>query len=160
MARIEEQIDHPTFASPTHRLRANLLFTADWLRDRIGEVLEPCGMTQQQFNVLRILRGQRRREREAAGCGEQLTSFSTSDLRARMITRASDTPRLVDRLVTRGWVHKQSCLHDARRVHLTITEAGLRALDAVDMDALDRVASTLTLDEMDRLSDLLDTLRG
>ena len=159
MSTIEDAIGQTAFASPAHRLRVNILYTADWLRDRIAETIEPLGLTQPQFNALRILRGRKRQE-DASADPAALGSFSTSDLRERLVTRASDTPRLVERLVAQGWVHKQPCPHDARRVHLSILPAGLALLGRIDDAALDALTAGLTDTQADRLSDLLDTLRS
>ncbi|MEM1043181.1 MAG: MarR family transcriptional regulator [Bacteroidota bacterium] len=147
---------HPlagTFASPHHRLRVNLLYTATWLQDRIRAFLEPHDLTQPQFNILRILRGQHR-----TGAG----TLSTSCLRKRMIDRASDTSRLVDRLVARGLVSKQPCTEDRRRVDVRITEAGLALLDEIDagLAGLDAVTGALSDADAERLNALLDRLHG
>lgn len=148
------------FTSSSHRLRVALFQTAEVLRDRVAEVVRPHGLTMQQFNALRVLRGRRRQELEAAGRDESLGSFSTSDLRDRLLQKASDTPRLVDRLVAQGWVTKVPCAHDARRVHLAITDAGLALLEAVSSDALDATTGALSDLEAERLADLLDKLHG
>ena len=148
------------FSSSSHRLRVALLTTAEVLRDRVAEVVRPHGLTMQQFNALRILRGRRRQELEAAERDESLGSFSTSDLRDRLLQKASDTPRLVDRLVARGWATKVPCSHDARRVHLAITDAGLAVLEDVSDDALDATTAPLSDLEADRLAGLLEKLHG
>ena len=79
------------FQSEYHHLRANLLRVSAWLRQEVNHILEPFGITQQQLNALRILRGQMNVVRT--------TSFSTNDLRDLLLDKSADTSRLVDRLV-------------------------------------------------------------
>ncbi|MEO0559450.1 MAG: winged helix DNA-binding protein [Bacteroidota bacterium] len=148
------------YTSAAHRLRVTLLRAADAVTERTTAFAEPFGLTQQQFNALRVLRGRKRQEEAAAEAGEDLGSFSTSDLRARLITRASDTPRLIDRLIQKGLVHKKPCDHDARRVHLTITEAGLALLRQLDAESarLDTETVPISDTEAARLADSLEAL--
>lgn len=162
MAHLEKDIQTIGFRSEAHRLRVNLLFTAGWLQDRVSGFLKQHGLTQPQFNALRILRGWEREARSRAEDGEYAATFSTSDLRARMLDRASDTPRLVQRLADRGLVHKKPCSRDGRRVNIRITPAGLDLLEKVDrrMNELDALTNSLTEPEMRSLNVLLDTLRG
>ena len=148
------------YTSAAHRLRVTLLRTADAVTERATAFAETFGLTQQQFNALRVLRGRKRQEEAAAEAGEDLGSFSTSDLRARLITRASDTPRLIDRLIQKGLVHKKPCDHDARRVHLTITDAGLALLRQLDVESTRLDAETVPVSDAEaaRLADGLEAL--
>ena len=154
MSRLEPDVQPLSFASEHHRLRVGVLKTANWLTDHIKVFLDPHNLTPQQFNVLRILRGHQRRGGEAV--------LSTSCLRERMIDRASDTSRLVDRLARRGLVSKGACCADRRRVDVRLTEAGLQLLAEIDgrMGELDAATGTLSDEEAARLSDLLLKLRA
>lgn len=160
MADIQTAIQQGRFVNAAHELRANLRFTASWFQEQMGLFLKPYELTPAQFNALRILRGQQRIAQEQVG--SETGSFSTADLRARMVDRASDTPRLVQRLEASGLVHKKPCDHDGRRVHLTITEEGLNLLAEIDkhMAELDEVMANLSNDEIGQLNRLLDKLRG
>jgi DNA-binding MarR family transcriptional regulator len=136
-----------------HRLRVNLLYMGNWIRVEANKLLEEFELTQQQFNALRILRGQVGVERD--------TSFSTQDLRELLLDKMSDTSRLVDRLVKKEVIHKKPCDHDARRVHLTITEKGLKLLSEIDkqMHRLDKIVNTLSESEAQQVNELLDKIK-
>lgn len=141
------------FQNEYHHLRTNLLRVSGWLRQEVNLILDPVGITQQQFNALRILRGQMNKVRT--------TSFSTNDLRDLLLDKSADTSRLVDRLVDKGYVLKVPCNIDSRRVHLSLTEAGLQLLTDIDgkMSDLDAIFGHFTDEEAKQLNALLDRLQ-
>ncbi len=147
--RIEDQIQQRTFSNEWHKLRVNLMYTSNWLRGELTQFLKPFGITQQQFNILRILRGQ------------HPDALSTQQLRERLIDRMSDTSRLVDRLQQKGLACKGECRKDKRLVDITITEKGLTLLCQIDerMADLDKNMQSLTEQEAKVLNRLLDRLR-
>lgn len=140
------------FQNEYHHLRANLLRVSGWLRQEVNAILEPFGITQQQFNALRILRGQMNVVRT--------TSFSTTDLRDLLLDKSADTSRLVDRLVEKGLVSKVPCMLDSRRVNLCLSEAGLQMLVHIDrkMNDLDAILNNLSEKEASQMNALLDRL--
>ena len=147
---IEEALQQQHFANEWHKLRVNLLHSSSWLKSLIKEFLEPHGLTQQQFNILRILRGQ------------HPAAISTLDIRGRMVDRMSDASRLVDRLQKKGLVMKRPCKQDGRLVDVHITEQGLSLLAEVDarLNHLDTLTQGgLTVDEARALNRLLDKMR-
>ena len=130
-----------------HHLRTNLIRVSGWLRVEIDELLAPFGLTQPQFNILRILRGRRG------------NAISTLEIRERMIDRKmSDTSRLVDRLAAKGLVVKSPCQVDKRLVDVLISEQGLNVLRLLDakMNELDGILKQITLEEAQALNRLLD----
>ena len=143
----------PVYASPHHRLRANLLRVGLRLQAQLNLMLEPYGLTQQQFNVLRILRGQLRLKRD--------TSFSTQDLRDLLLDKMADASRLVDRLADKGWLTKEPCDTDKRKVNIQITESGLAVLSEIDKVslALDELLSDLDVGEAETVSLLLEKVK-
>ena len=142
------------FQNEYHHLRTNLLRVSGWLRQEVNNILEPFGITQQQFNALRILRGQMKIERKG--------SFSTNDLRDLLLDKSADTSRLVDRLVAKQLVSKVPCTMDSRRVDLKLTEEGQQLLARIDlkMNELDNIIARLSKEEVERLNALLDKLIG
>lgn len=148
-----ENKEAANYQNEFHRLRVNLLYMGNWIRVEANKLLEEFGLTQQQFNALRILRGQ-------IGV-EQDTSFSTQDLRELLLDKMSDTSRLVDRLVKKEVIHKKPCDHDARRVHLTITEKGLALLAEIDeqMHRLDQIVSKISTEDAKLVNELLDKIK-
>jgi DNA-binding MarR family transcriptional regulator len=138
------------FASPAQEAVLGLLRTADVLRRFIGTVVEPRGITMQQYNVLRILRG----------AGER--GLPTLDIAERMIEQTPGITRLIDRLETKSLVTRQRCETDRRQVFCRITPAGLELLarlDALVVTAGDEAMSALTAPDLTRLIKLLDRTR-
>ena len=143
----------PTYSSVHHRLRANLLRVGLRLQAQLNLMLEPYGLTQQQFNVLRILRGQLRLKRD--------TSFSTQDLRDLLLDKMADASRLVDRLADKGWLTKEPCSMDKRKINIQITESGLAVLSEIDNVslALDELLADLDVSEAEAVSLLLEKVK-
>ena len=137
------------FQNEHHKLRVNIMHTYGWIRSRMKIYLDQFELTQQQFNVLRILRGNH---------PEPLT---TRVITERMIDRNADTSRVVDRLIIKELVRKVPCYQDKRLVHVHITDKGLGLLEKMDekRDQLDAITSKLSDDQAKVLNDLLDELR-
>lgn len=108
------------FTSPAQEALLGLLRTADMAKRRFVALFDPEGVTFQQYNVLRILRG--------AGA-EGLPTLEIGD---RMIERTPGVTRIVDRLETKGWVARERCTQDRRRVWCRITRKGLDLLARLD----------------------------
>lgn len=110
---------------------------------------EKVGITHQQFNILRILKG--------AG-----TPLSTLQIRKRMLDRMSDTSRIVDRLIKKELVQKMPCKSDRRLVDITITDAGLALLEEMEKysDDMDKLISNISEEEAQLLNKILDKIRN
>ncbi len=151
MSTIEEAIQQPTFRNPHHRAQVNILYTSNWLNHRTMLALKPHGLSLQQFNILRILRGR---------AGQPSTIKLLTE---RMLDKMSNASRLVDKLKDKGLVSRQECRSDRRRVDIVITRKGLdlliRASHAVEFEVEARFTN-LTDKEASQLSLLLDKLRG
>ena len=126
------------------------MFTYHFLMDRSRQVFKRFGITQQQYNVLRILKG---RKNEPATCGE---------VKRVMLDKNPDLSRLGDRLVLKGLVTREVNEDNRREVMLSITKKGLVLLDAIHSPLKEtvRIEGALTDQEAEQLSDLLDKLRG
>jgi len=148
--KIEEEIKQTKFRNPHHKATLNLLYTASWLESRNKEFFKPFGITNQQFNILRILRGQHPHK------------ISGTEIKDRMLDRNSDVSRLLDRLVGKKLAIKTQCPNDKRAADIAITEKGLHLLKQLDdkMDQTDSKAIHLTAGEAVKLSNLLDKCRG
>jgi len=147
--RIEDEIKQAKFKSVHQKAVINLIFTAGWLQGRQQNFFKPFGITSQQFNILRILKGQYPK------------TISGTEIKSRMLDKNSDVSRLLDRLAAKGLIDKQTCPKDKRQSDVQITKAGLDILTELDKEqkAIDHVQS-LTEKEADELSNLLDKLRG
>lgn len=151
MPSIEEEIRQASFKSPAHRTQVNIIYTAAWINQQTTQALRPFGLSIQQFNILRILRGRN---------GKPAT---VKLLTERMLDKMSNASRLVDKLKDKGYVRRQECETDRRRVDIVITEEGLdiirQASEAVEQSMQESLGN---LDDHDfnELSNMLDRLRG
>lgn len=149
--KLEEALKMKKFASPIERAVVNTIYTGNWLTDQLNQVLKEFGLSEQQFNVLRILKGQK---------GNPINLCSIQE---RMLHRMSNATRLVEKLRKKGLVTREICDENRRMVDITITEKGLETLEKI-MTTLkvNRPVynDNLTGDEAKLLGDLLDKLRG
>jgi DNA-binding MarR family transcriptional regulator len=126
----------------------NLLFTANWLNEQIGKMLSEEGVTQQQYNILRILRG-------------STTPLSTLKIRERMLDKMSDTSRIVDRLIAKELVVKNTCEKDKRLVDITLSPKGLDLVDQLDQynERIDALLKGINESEAQLMNQILDKIR-
>lgn len=148
--QIEKVVRVRQFMNAWHKARVNLLYSGNWLKGEIKDFLSDYEVTQQQFNVLRILRGSRPQP------------LTTADIRSRLLDRMSDASRIVDRLCKKGLVEKARNSQDRRLVDVSITEVGLELLSSIDanVDTFDGIMQNLSEEEAEQLSSLLDKLRA
>ncbi|WP_297706611.1 MarR family transcriptional regulator [uncultured Eudoraea sp.] len=103
------------------RTLIHLMLIHNKLTENISHAFKPFGISTQQFNVLRILRGQ------------QSKPANLSTLNERMISKMSNTTRLVDKLIKKGYVDRIVCMSNRRKVEITITQEGLKVLSEMDI---------------------------
>lgn len=118
--RIEDHLAQPRFEDDAQKLHMHILVVARQLDLLLRRILKPHGVTPPQYNVLRILRGQK---------GQPIAVHS---LAARMVDPASNTSRIVDKLVDKGWADRRVCPEDRRRANVSITPLGMTLLDGLD----------------------------
>lgn len=138
------------FRSPYAEAAIGVIRTADVLRRRFDALFRPHGLTMQQYNVLRILRGARPE------------SLPTMEIAERMIERTPGITRLVDRLEEKGLVRRGRSQEDRRRVLCSITEEGLDLLAELDEpveEADEEALSMLAEEEVEALIGFLDRIR-
>lgn len=139
-----------SFRNEHQKAVVNIIFTHNWLTEKIKSFLDREDITPQQFNILRILRG------------SFPQPLSTLQIRERMLDKMSDTSRIVDRLVAKELVKKSSCKSDKRLVDVVITDKGKMLLENLDnhSDEMDGIIGNLTDAEAKALNKLLDKARG
>ena len=127
----------------------NIMYTHSWIIEQMRSYFKTYGITIKQYNILRILRG-------ADG------PLSTSQVRERMLDKMSDTTRLIDRMIKKGWVEKKVSSSDRRLVDIMITDHGLDLLDRVNdiHDKSAEIMGNLSEEEIEQLSLLLDKIRN
>ncbi len=150
MVKIEEELNM-AFKSEHQKLFLNLLFTSNWLRHMDIERLRPYGLSPQQYNILRILRG--------AG-GKRMSMGAVLE---RMLDRAPNATRLTDKLIAKGLVARERCEEDRRVVYLHITAKGKELLASMDHETermIALVAGKLSAAEAKTVNLVLDKLRS
>jgi DNA-binding MarR family transcriptional regulator len=145
---IEKEIQTQNFRNEYQKVGVNIIFTANWFTERFKQILDDYDITNQQFNILRILRGSKR-------------PLSTLQIRDRMLDKMSDTSRIVDRLVKKELVEKAVCEADKRLVDIRITDKGMALLLELDCrnEDTDNLLKGLNSEEAQALNHLLDKLR-
>jgi len=148
--KLEEEIKQSKFRNEYHKLAVNIFFTYSWLLNLQTQLFKKFKITSNQYNILRILRGQ------------YPNPATINLLKDRMIDKMSDASRLVERLRKKGLVKRELCENDRRRVDVIITDKGLKLLSDIDKlnDEYDSFFKNLSVTESKTLNDLLDKLRG
>lgn len=147
--KIEEAIHQTRFRNEQHKAVVNLLFTGSWLENKIKRFFKTYNITTQQYNILRILRGQYPK------------SASINLIKERMLDQMSDVSRIVERLRSNGYVNRELCPNDRRSVDVTITEKGIALLEELDQynERMDSLLQKLNHSEIAQLNTLLDKMR-
>lgn len=117
------------------------------INETIATALKPFEVSVQQFNVLRILRGQKNKP------------ANLSTLNERMVTKMSNTTRLVDKLLTKGYVERRTCPSNRRKIEITITKQGnsqLEKMDSAMIHAEEEILKKLSIEELEQLNLLFD----
>lgn len=150
MGSLEEAIKQKEFKDPYNKLVVNLLYTHSYLVSAQNSILKPFDLSPEQYNVLRILRGQN---------GVPTTVSSIQD---RMLNKMSNASRLVDKLKIKQLVERRECPADRRQVDIVITEKGLQVLNDLQiyMEGFNTQVVKLTEEETILMNNLLDKLRG
>lgn len=148
--RLEDEIKQKKFKSEHHKLVLNLIYTGNWIQIDSLRFFKKYGLSSQQYNILRILRGQ------------HPNPVNLGLIQERMLDKNSNASRLVDKLKLKKLVERKESKVDRRQIDLTITEKGLELLKEIDpeVDKLESSYGKLTDEEAKLLNDLLDKLRG
>ena len=148
--KIEDAIQQKEFQNEYVKLAINLMYTSSSLNIHQQRYFRQFGLTVPQYNILRILRGQKE------------NPIGVNNLSGRMIDQTSNTSRLVEKLRIKGLVDRQVCESDRRQAEVRITQKGLDLLEAIDVTIsdVDNLFTGLNKEEAAQLNDLLDKLRS
>lgn len=148
--QLEDEIKQESFESEHHKLMVNLLYTGNWVAALNKKFLKPFGLSPEQFNLLRILRGMK---------GKPVT---VAILNERMLDKMSNVSRLVEKLRLKKLVEREENSEDRRQVNISITKAGLALLEKTDQMMPELVRRFQSLDEQQaaELNKLLDLCRN
>lgn len=147
---LEQDVKQEKFATEYDKAAINILYTGSWLYNINSGRLKKFGLTPEQFNVLRILRG------------SHPNALMLADITCRMIDRNSNATRLVEKLRLKGLVKREICENNRRQVDISITEKGLALLAKIDKQTTEwiDILKTITKGEAQELNRILDKLRG
>jgi DNA-binding MarR family transcriptional regulator len=150
LMELEKEIHQSKFEHEYQKLMLNVIFTSNWLTLKHTQRLKPYGISPQQFNILRILRGQ------------YPNSATVTLLTERMLDKSSNASRLVEKLRLKGLVDRCVCPEDRRAVNVKITQKGLDLLKTLDgqSDSMHRDLQQLSEEEARLVNQLLDRIRG
>jgi DNA-binding MarR family transcriptional regulator len=149
--KIEDIIKSTSAMSIEKRTILNIMYTQNTISDKFSEILKPFDISGEQFNVLRILRGQK-------GCPANMCV-----IQERMLAKTSNTTRLVDKLLLKNLVTREVCPDNRRKIEVLITTKGLDLLKTLDPKTEEhekQFAHNLTSEELEQLNLLLEKFRS
>lgn len=148
--RIEDEIVQEKFLNENHKTLVNLIYTHSYLINKMDSFFKHQGITRQQFNVLRILRGQHPK------------SANLGLIKERMLDKMSDASRIVERLRVKRLVTRRQSKTDRREVEIMISAKGLQMLEVTDVEIQEiyKLFDRLSHDELEQLNNLLDKFRN
>ncbi|MEI7810994.1 MAG: MarR family transcriptional regulator [Ignavibacteria bacterium] len=148
--KLEEEIQQDHFINGYHKAVVNIIYTNNWIVQKQSGICKPYGITEQQYNILRILRGQHPKP------------ATIKLLVERMLNKMSDASRLVEKLRLTGLAERCICPDNRRSADVSITEKGLDILSKIDklQDEVQTYMLNLNEQEINQLNTLLDKLRG
>jgi DNA-binding MarR family transcriptional regulator len=129
----------------------NVFLSNTYFKDEMLSVLKPFDLSLEQFNVLRILRGQNEKP------------LNLQDIQDRMVNKMSNTTRLIDKLLLKGFVERNTCAKNRRKIEIFITQNGLKTLSVLDPiidDIEQQMTSNLSQTELEQLNNLLTKLKA
>lgn len=147
--KLEQAIKSTKFKNEVHKAGLNILYTAWWLKTIMSKELKEYGITHEQYNVLRILKGR------------YPDQVCVKEIACRMIEKSSNVPRIIDRLETKKLVKRNTSALDKRETVITLTPAGIHMLEITTNKINVLFEETIELDETNAsaLNTLLEKVR-
>lgn len=148
--KIEEVIKSTVTLEDAKKVILNIMFTQNVISDKFNEILKPYDLSSEQYNVLRILRGQK-------GCPANMCV-----IQERMIAKNSNTTRLIDKLLLKDFVTREVCPENRRKIEVLITQKGLEVLTELDPKVMEHeqlFATNISKEELEQLNTLLEKYR-
>lgn len=148
--KLEEAIKSKKFSSEKQKSVVNILFTAWWLKSSLSQELKEMGLTHEQFNVLRILKG------------SHPEKMCVKEIGSRMIERNSNVPRIVDKLVAKKLVSRTNSVIDKRETVINLTAIGIELLEKANqkIEILFKKTTSFKEEEARQLNNLLEAFRA
>ena len=147
---IEEVIKSNVQLSDAKKVILNVMYAQNVISDKFNELLKPYDLSSEQYNVLRILRGQKGHP------------ANMNDIQERMIAKNSNTTRLIDKLLLKQLVTREVCPANRRKIEVQITSKGLAILNELDPKVVEHetfFAQNISPSELELLNTLLEKYR-
>lgn len=148
MASLEKELKQSKFDNEILKANINVLFTANWLYNKISANLKPHNLTHEQFNVLRILKGSNPK------------SMCQKDILSRMIAPNSNLTLIIKKLIDKKHIQVLQSETDKREHQINITKQGIKLLDEIEIEKSIEPISKLSINEAFHLNTLLEKLRS
>ncbi len=147
--KLEEAIKSTRFKTEVHKAGLNILYTAWWLKTTMSNILKEYGLTHEQYNVLRILKG------------KHPNQMCVRDIACRIIEKNSNVPRIIDRLELKKLVKRTTSPNDKRETVIIITSAGINILEIATVKINKLFDDIIVMDETSAttLNNLLERIR-
>ncbi|MFA9188647.1 MarR family transcriptional regulator [Flavobacterium sp. FBOR7N2.3] len=149
--KIEDEIKSTVELTLSKKIILNIMYTQNILNEKFNEVLKPYDLSGEQYNVLRILRGQKG------------NPANMCMIQERMVAKTSNTTRLVDKLLLKQLVTRNVCPDNRRKIEVLITQKGLDVLAELDPKVIEHenaLTSNLNTKELEQLNNLLEKYRN
>ena len=149
--KIEDVLQSRAPMDNSKKIILNIVYTHTMISENFNEILKPFDISSEQYNVLRILRGQKG------------NPANMSLIQERMVAKTSNTTRLVDKLLMKDFVTRKVCSANRRKIEVLVTQKGLDVLKELDPKVIEHensLSSNLTPDEIEQLNQLLEKYRN
>lgn len=147
--KLEDVLKTNKFNDEVHKATLNILYTSYWMRDNVSSTMKEIGITSEQFNILRILKG------------KHPEAMCVKDIASRMIEKSSNVPRILDRLVAKELVMRTTSKEDKRETIISLTDAGMQTLQSANeaLATINKKTIGINNEEAAILNQLLEKLR-
>lgn len=147
--KLEDVLKTNKFNDEVHKATLNILYTSYWMRDNVSSTMKEIGITSEQFNILRILKG------------KHPEAMCVKDIASRMIEKSSNVPRILDRLVAKELVMRTTSKEDKRETIISLTDTGMQTLQRANeaLAAINKKTIGINNEEAAVLNQLLEKLR-
>lgn len=147
--KLEDVLKTNKFNDEVHKATLNILYTSYWMRDNVSSTMKEIGITSEQFNILRILKG------------KHPEAMCVKDIASRMIEKSSNVPRILDRLVAKELVMRTTSKEDKRETIISLTDAGMQTLQTANeaLATINKKTIGINNEEAAMLNQLLEKLR-
>ncbi len=147
--KLEDVLKTNKFNDEVHKATLNILYTSYWMRDNVSSTMKEIGITSEQFNILRILKG------------KHPEAMCVKDIASRMIEKSSNVPRILDRLVAKELVMRTTSKEDKRETIISLTDTGMKTLQRAneELAAINKKTIGINNEEATVLNQLLEKLR-